>query len=103
MAFTDREKGAQKALKRLHPFLIKSLSPDVRHELYARDMLTWHEQQTIGEWLASCAALVDLHSSSNQLMCQMSEASWLSFYGWWTVCFWPQAHKPVLEVVISFC
>ena len=51
MAFTDREKLAEKALKRLYPFLIKNLNPDVRHELYARDMLSWQEQQTIGEYL----------------------------------------------------
>lgn len=51
MAFTDREKAAQKALRRLYPFLIKSLNPEVRNELYARDMLTWHEQQTIGEFI----------------------------------------------------
>ena len=51
MAFTDREKLAEKALKRLYPFLIKNLNPDVRHELYARDMLSWMEQQTIGELL----------------------------------------------------
>lgn len=49
MAFSDREKAAEKALRRLYPTLIKKLSPDVRNELYARDMLTWHEQQTIGE------------------------------------------------------
>lgn len=48
MSFTAREKAAEKALKRLYPFLIKSLNPDVRHELYARDMLTWQEQQDIG-------------------------------------------------------
>ena len=50
---TQREKAAEKALKRLYPFLIKNLPPDVRHELYARDMLTWHEQQTIGRLVAS--------------------------------------------------
>ena len=49
MALTDREKAAEKALKHLYPFLIKNLHPDVRNELYARDMLTWHEQQTIGK------------------------------------------------------
>ncbi len=49
MSFTDREKASDKALKRLYPFLIKNLHPDVRHELYARDMLTWHDQQTIGK------------------------------------------------------
>lgn len=49
MAFSEREKAAEKALRRLYPFLIKSLSPDVRNELYARDMLTWHEQQTVGK------------------------------------------------------
>ncbi len=50
MAFTDKEKLADKALKRLYPFLIKNLNPDVRNELYARDMLTWQEQQTIGNY-----------------------------------------------------
>ena len=48
MAFTAREKAAEKAVRRLTPFLIKNLNPDVRHELYARDMFTWLEQQTIG-------------------------------------------------------
>ena len=48
MAFTEQEKAAEKALRRLDPFLIKKLHPDVRNELYARDMLTWHEQQTAG-------------------------------------------------------
>lgn len=51
MSFTDWEKAAEKALKRLYPFLIKKLNPDVRNELYARDMLTWQEQQLIGECL----------------------------------------------------
>lgn len=53
MAFMDREKAAEKAVKRLYPFLIKSLNPDVRHELYARDMLTWQEQQEIGKVLVT--------------------------------------------------
>lgn len=45
--FTPREKAAQKALKRLHPVLMRMLSPDVRHELYGRDMLTWNEKERI--------------------------------------------------------
>ena len=49
MAYTDREKRAKKALRHLYPFLIENLTPNIRHELYAKDMLTWQEQQTIGE------------------------------------------------------
>lgn len=48
MAVPDKAKAVSRALRRLQPFLVKNLTPDVRHELYARDMLTWHEQETIG-------------------------------------------------------
>ncbi len=62
MADREREKAASKALRRLTPFLVKNLSTDVRHELYARDMLTWHEKDTIGKeiWctLAACECLI---------------------------------------------
>jgi len=50
MAEAEKEKAVTKALKRLTPYLIKNLSPDVQYELYARDMLTWHEKDTIGEF-----------------------------------------------------
>lgn len=63
MAFTVREKAAEKALKRLFPTLIKSLNPDVRNELYARDMLTWHEQQTIGECIIYIYISIALNST----------------------------------------
>ena len=46
--FTEREKAADKALKRLTPTFMRMLSADVRHELYGRDMLTWHEKEKIG-------------------------------------------------------
>ena len=49
MADPEKEKAVSKAIKRLHPYLVKNMSADVRHELYARDMLTWHEKETIGK------------------------------------------------------
>ena len=49
MAEAEKEKAVTKALRRLTPYLIKNLSTEVRHELYARDMLSWHEKDTIGE------------------------------------------------------
>ena len=48
MSLSEREKAAEKAMRRLTPTLMKKLSADVRHELYGRDMLTWHEQERIG-------------------------------------------------------
>ena len=48
MAFTERERAHQKAFKRLYPVLMRMLSPDVRHDLYGRDMLTWTEKQRAG-------------------------------------------------------
>ena len=47
MAFSQREKDAEKALRRLTPVFDKMLSPDVRVDLYGRDMLTWHENERI--------------------------------------------------------
>ena len=52
MALFNEEKAVSKALRRLQPYLVKNLSPDVRHELYAKDMLTWHEQETIGMYIS---------------------------------------------------
>jgi len=49
MAEAGKEKAVAKALKLLTPFLTKKLPPYVCHELYARDMLTWHEKDAIGE------------------------------------------------------
>jgi len=48
MSFTEREKLADKALRKLTPTLMRMLSADVRHELYARDMLAWAENERIG-------------------------------------------------------
>ncbi len=53
MSLTEREKTAEKALRRLTPSLMKGLSPDIRHELYGRDMLTWNEKERIGENFSS--------------------------------------------------
>ena len=47
MALSQREKDAETALRRLTPVFDKWLSPDVRVELYGRDMLTWHENERI--------------------------------------------------------
>lgn len=53
MSLTEREKKAEKALRRLTPTFMRKLSADIRHELYGRDMLTWSEKERIGEF-SSC-------------------------------------------------
>ncbi len=49
MSYSDREKAAEKALRKLTPALMRGLSANVRHELYGRDMLTWNEKEKIGK------------------------------------------------------
>lgn len=40
----------ERALRRLTPTFMRKLSPDVRHELYGREQLTWMEYERIGRW-----------------------------------------------------
>ena len=58
MSFTEREKAADKALRRLTTTLMRGLSPDIRHELYGRSMLTWTEKEKIGEQVTRTIQLV---------------------------------------------
>ena len=45
---SEKEKALEKAMRRLTPVFMRKLSPDVRHELYGRDQLTWMEYERIG-------------------------------------------------------
>ena len=45
---SEKEKALEKAIRRLTPVFMRKLSPDVRHELYGRDQLTWMEYERIG-------------------------------------------------------
>ena len=47
MALSQREKEADTALRHLTAAFHRMLSPDVRIELYARDILTWNENEKI--------------------------------------------------------
>lgn len=49
MTTTDRERTVERAMRRLTPAFHKHMNAkDVRHELYARDQLTWVENERIG-------------------------------------------------------
>ena len=48
MAFTEREKAAEKALRHLTKTFYRMMSADVRIDLYGKDILTWNENEKIG-------------------------------------------------------
>jgi len=48
MSSSEREKALDRAMRRLTPTFMRKLSPDVRHELYGREQLTWMEYERIG-------------------------------------------------------
>ena len=48
MSSSEKEKALDKAMRRLAPVFMRKLNPDVRHELYGRDQLTWMEYERIG-------------------------------------------------------
>ncbi len=82
MSLTEREKTAEKALRRLTPSLMKGLSPDIRHELYGRDMLTWNEKERIGEnllaqqsWLYSFLSSHQNHRNTDIAIVSASDVS----------------------------
>ena len=46
----ELEERAEGAHRRLTPTFMRKLSPDLRHELYGRELLSWHENEKIGMW-----------------------------------------------------